>query len=94
MRSALGSGTPGWVLYRLAAQAGFDALVARDRLQLDQLVEMFALSRLRAFTVIPWRKAIDDPVREWVTAARRSALVVAPGATLRGPGRAGTTGLR
>jgi hypothetical protein len=26
---------------------------------------MFVLSRLRAFTVITWKKPIEDPVREW-----------------------------
>lgn len=57
--------TPDWMLYCLAVQGGFDALVARDRRQLDQLVEMYVLSRLRYFTVITWRKAIEDPIREW-----------------------------
>ncbi|MGH9280498.1 MAG: hypothetical protein ACRD12_20695 [Acidimicrobiales bacterium] len=53
------------MLYCVAAQAGFDALVARDRSQLDQLVEMVTLSRLTRFTVITWRRPIEDPVREW-----------------------------
>ena len=57
--------TPDWVLYCVAAEAGFDALVARDRAQLDQLAEMYVLSRLAAFTVITWRKPIEDPLREW-----------------------------
>lgn len=57
--------TPNWVIYCVAAQAGFDGLVARDRSQLEQLVEMFTLSRLVGFTVITWRRAIEDPVREW-----------------------------
>lgn len=57
--------TPDWVLYCIAAEAGFDAIVARDRSQLDQLVEMYVLSRLTNFTVITWRKAIEDPIREW-----------------------------
>ena len=57
--------TPDWMLYCVAAEAGFHALVARDRSQLDQVVEMYVLSRLQAFTVITWRKAIEDPVREW-----------------------------
>jgi len=57
--------TPDWVLYCVAAEAGFDAIVARDRAQLDQLVEMYVLSRLTNFTVITWRKAIEDPIREW-----------------------------
>lgn len=53
------------MLYCIAAEAGFDALVTRDRSQLDQLAEMFVLSRLRRFSVVTWRAAIDDPVREW-----------------------------
>ena len=53
------------MVYCIAAEAGFDALVARDRSQLDQLVEMYVLSRLAEFTVITWRKAIEDPIREW-----------------------------
>lgn len=57
--------TPDWLLYCRASEAGFDALVARDRAQLDQQVEMFTLDRLQGFTVITWRKAIEDPVREW-----------------------------
>ena len=42
--------TPDWVLYCVAAQAGFDALVARDRSRLDQLVEM---SRCRGSPASP-----------------------------------------
>lgn len=57
--------TPDWLLYCRAAEAGFDALVARDRAQLDQQVEMFTLDRLQRFTVITWRRAIEDPIREW-----------------------------
>lgn len=57
--------TPDWVLYCVAAAADFNALVTRDQAQLHQLVEMYVLSRLRAFTVITWKKPIEDPVREW-----------------------------
>lgn len=57
--------TPDWMIYCIAAAAGFDAVVARDRAQLDQLVEMFVLSRLPMLAVITWRKAIEDPIREW-----------------------------
>lgn len=59
------SSTPDWVLYCVAVQAGFDALVARDKAQLDQLVEMYTLSRLPRFAVVTWRHAIEDPIREW-----------------------------
>jgi hypothetical protein len=57
--------TPDWYVYCAAAEAGFNALVVRDRSQLDQLAEMYVLSRLSALTVVTWRKGIDDPVREW-----------------------------
>lgn len=57
--------TPDWYIYCAAAEAGFDALVVRDRSQLDQLAEMYVLSRLTSLTIVTWRKGIDDPVREW-----------------------------
>ena len=57
--------TPDWVLYCIAARAGFDAFVTRDQAQTNQLVEMYVLSRLRGFTIITWKKPIEDPVREW-----------------------------
>ena len=52
-------------MYCFAAKSGFDALVVRDRSQLDQMTEMYVLSRLPTLTVVTWRKVIDDPVREW-----------------------------
>lgn len=57
--------TPDWYVYCVAAEAGFDALVVRDRSQLDQLAEMFVLSRLKRLSIVTWRKGIDDPIREW-----------------------------
>lgn len=57
--------TPDWYVYCVAAEAGFDALVVRDRSQLDQLAEMYALSKLKDLTVVTWRKVVPDPVREW-----------------------------
>lgn len=57
--------TPDWLLYVEAARAGFDGLVARDRSQVDQIAEMYILSRLASFTVITWRRPIEDPIREW-----------------------------
>lgn len=57
--------TPDWYVYCAAAEAGFNALVVRDRSQLDQLAEMYVLSRLRTLTIVTWRKGIDDPIREW-----------------------------
>jgi hypothetical protein len=57
--------TPDWYIYCAAAEGGFNALVVRDRSQLDQLAEMYVLSRLSALSIVTWRKGIDDPVREW-----------------------------
>ena len=57
--------TPDWYVYCLAVESGFDALVVRDRSQLDQMTEMYVLSRLPTLTVVTWRKVVDDPVREW-----------------------------
>ena len=57
--------TPDWYVYCVAAEAGFNALVVRDRSQLDQLAEMYVLSRLKSLTIVTWRKGIDDPIREW-----------------------------
>ena len=57
--------TPDWYVYCAAAEGGFDALVVRDRSQLDQLAEMYVLSRLPTLSIVTWRKGIDDPVREW-----------------------------
>lgn len=56
--------TPDWAVYCHAARAGFDALVSRDHAQVRQSVEMYVLSRLH-FTVVTWKKAIEDPIREW-----------------------------
>ncbi len=57
--------TPDWMIYWRAAHAGFHALVARDRAQLDQTLEMYVLSQLPNFAVITWRKHVEDPIREW-----------------------------
>ncbi len=57
--------TPDWVLSRRAAEAGFRGFVVRDKSQLDQLAEMYVLSRLSSLAVVTWRKGVDDPVREW-----------------------------
>ena len=57
--------TPDWYVYCAAAEGGFNALVVRDRSQLDQLAEMYLLSRLSKLSIVTWRKGIDDPVREW-----------------------------
>jgi hypothetical protein len=57
--------TPDWAVYCFAAEAGFDAIVARDRGQTEQVAEMWVLTRLSGFSLITWRKGTEDPVREW-----------------------------
>jgi hypothetical protein len=57
--------TPDWAVYCHARRAGFDALVTRDLNQTEQAVEMFVLSKLQRFTIITWRRPIEDPIREW-----------------------------
>jgi len=57
--------TPDWKLYWIAHKSGFDALVTRDAAQRTQLAEMFVLSRLPGFTIITWKRALEDPVTEW-----------------------------
>lgn len=64
-RSLSENSTPDWYLYCRAAEAGMDALVTRDFSQAGQELEMYVLTRLRAFVVLAWRKRMDDPVREW-----------------------------
>ncbi|MDA8311485.1 MAG: hypothetical protein M0Z46_12905 [Actinomycetota bacterium] len=44
---------------------GFDPLVTRDKAQVDQALEMWVLSRLVSFSVVTWRRRIDDPIQEW-----------------------------
>ena len=58
------TGTPDWLLYLRAAEAGFDALVTRDKSQSDQAEELLALSKTQ-LSVVTWRKPIDDPLRLW-----------------------------
>ena len=64
-RTLAETSTPDWVLYCRAAEAGFDALVTRDQSQISQPVEMYVLSRLHHFTIVTWKKSVEDPIREW-----------------------------
>lgn len=57
--------TPDFIVYLVAAEAGFDAIVTRDASQVKQLAEMWVLSRLSRLTVVTWRAPIEDPIREW-----------------------------
>ena len=57
--------TPDWLVYLEAKRAGFEAMVTRDLSQIEQDAEMYVLSRLSSFTIITWKKAIEDPVKEW-----------------------------
>lgn len=53
--------TPDWYVYCLAVESGFDALVVRDRSQLDQMTEMYVLSRLPTLTARPIGQAENWP---------------------------------
>ena len=57
--------TPDWMLYWTAHHNDFDALVTRDLAQRTQLVEMYVLSKLRGFSIITWKRPIEDPITEW-----------------------------
>jgi hypothetical protein len=57
-------GVPDWLLYLRAADDGFDALVTRDRHQLDQPEELWVLANLR-IVVVSWREPVNDAVAEW-----------------------------
>jgi hypothetical protein len=57
--------TPDFIVYLVAAEAGFEALVTRDASQVKQLAEMWVLSRLPGLTIVTWRAPIEDPIREW-----------------------------
>jgi hypothetical protein len=57
--------TPDWLIYANAAQDGFDAIVDRDKARADQVLAMWVLSRLVGFSVVTWRRRIDNPIQEW-----------------------------
>lgn len=57
--------TPDFIIYLVAAEAGFDSIVTRDASQVKQLAEMWVLSCLPGLTVVTWRAPIEDPIREW-----------------------------
>jgi hypothetical protein len=56
--------TPDWLIYLRAKEAGFDAVVTRDRSQLDDPEEVVALVQ-SGMNVITWRHRIEDPIQEW-----------------------------
>ncbi len=58
------TGTPDWYLYLRAAEAGFDALVTRDKSQAEQPEEMWVLSQT-GISVVTWRRPVNDPILLW-----------------------------
>lgn len=56
--------TPDWLIYLRASQAGFDAVVTRDRSQLDDPEELVTLVDT-GLNVITWRRPVEDPIQEW-----------------------------
>lgn len=57
-------GTPDWLIYLRAKQDGFNAVVTRDRSQLDDPEELVALLD-SGMNVITWRQPVEDPMQEW-----------------------------
>ena len=60
----IGVSTPDWYLYLRADEAGFDALVTRDKNQLRQEEELWAITNTN-LSLITWRRSTEDPIREW-----------------------------
>lgn len=56
--------TPDWLIYLRASQAGFDAVVTRDRSQLDDPEELATLVDT-GLNVITWRHPVEDSIQEW-----------------------------
>jgi hypothetical protein len=56
--------TPDWVVLLFAAGGRYDALVSRDRSQIELNEERVALASTR-LSVVTWRRQIDDPVALW-----------------------------
>lgn len=56
--------TPDWLIYLRASQAGFDAVVTRDRSQLDDPEELVTLVDT-GLNVITWRHPVEDSIQEW-----------------------------
>ena len=63
-RSLTKKRTPDWLIYLRAVEAGFDAVVTRDRSQLDDAEEMVALA-YSGLNVVTWRESVEDPIQEW-----------------------------
>jgi hypothetical protein len=56
--------TPDWMIYLIAAAAGFTGVVTRDRSQLEQDEELVALTCTK-LSVVTWRRSVEDAVTEW-----------------------------
>jgi hypothetical protein len=56
--------TPDWMVNLVAAHAGFDLVVTADRHQLDQELEVVAISCTR-LTLVTWRHRINDSIVQW-----------------------------
>lgn len=63
-RSLTKRGTPDWLIYLRAHEAGFDAVVTRDASQLDDAEELTVLCDT-GMNLITWQTAIEDAVQEW-----------------------------
>jgi hypothetical protein len=57
--------TPDWLVILLAAEGGFDGLVARDKRQLLTPESVVALALNPSLSFVTWRHSIEDPITEW-----------------------------
>ena len=54
--------TPDWLVILLAAEQGFDGLVARDKKQLLTPESVAALALNRNLSFVTWKTSIEDPL--------------------------------
>jgi hypothetical protein len=54
-----------WLVILLAAEQGFDGLVARDKKQLLTPESVAALALNRNLSFVTWKTSIEDPLTEW-----------------------------
>lgn len=56
--------TPDWLICLRAHEGGFDAVVTRDKSQIESFEVMTTLVDT-GMNVVTWRNPIEDPIQEW-----------------------------
>jgi hypothetical protein len=56
--------TPDWLILLFAESQGYQAVVSRDRSQIELDEERVALASTR-LSIVTWRRKIDDPISLW-----------------------------